>query len=138
MLRTLARLVIGAVAIAISAAAHAQAPPPRCARPEDLPKDSVRAMARRLYPEALTPENPARFVTVGLLFGPRCELLRHAAGRRPAEGGAVGTFLTRLIPEAREARFAMSGGMDAFPRQGSAAGRPMIVWGVVRAPDGRR
>lgn len=132
MLRCSWRCHLGALALTLAGAAQAQSLTHSCTSPRHVSSDSLVAMARRLHPEALAPENADKFLAVGLVLSPECEVLRHAVGRRAPDGLQVTRALARLFPDSLGANYVAAGGFDPTAGRAAGEGRPLILWGLVR------
>ena len=134
------RVIAAAVMVAIPASVHAQATAMQrgCSGPDGVPNDSLRAIAKRLHPDAFKPENMKSSVLIGLLFDAQCQVVRHAMGYRVTDQLHVDSAFSTLYPSAKPGEFAIdkfsiSGFMDLGERgaTGPAPGSPLLAWGIM-------
>lgn len=122
---------------------------PKAAQSNDVfaaQADSLRALAKRLHPDASAPEKHNAFVVVGLVFDSSCRLLKHAVGTRQGRATAD-TVLARIMPDMPGGPTSISGFVELGPRtaaeEGNLAaarmrhdlvdiGTPWVVWTVKR------
>lgn len=114
--------------------ADAQAAPmaSSCGTAGGVPGDRLRALASGLYPEVLAPGNRHRWLTVALLFDADCHVKAHVLTRRGENDGNE-EVLRLAFRAAYRAGWQSSGGADVGPWT-FEEGKPMIVWGMERAP----
>jgi hypothetical protein len=103
-----------------------------CASPDGVPGDRLRALASGLHPEVMAPGNRHRWLTVALLFDADCHVKAHALTHR-GETEGIDEVLRPTFPAAYRAGWQRSGGADVGPWT-FEEGKPMVVWGMERAP----
>ena len=96
----------------------------------EIPFDTLKVLARRLYPEVFAPGVGDTSVTVGLLFNANCQLTKHAVGRRPSDHLSVVDAFNSLMPSIhlQHEQTRSSGFLALRDRQ---PGSPMLVWAVL-------
>lgn len=101
-----------------------------CAAPGGVPVERLRALARRLHPEAFAVAGRHGGAVVGLLFDAQCALTANALTSRAGDELTVDTTLARLFPSAYHGAIRVAGIAEAEAAGPAEPGEPWIVWGV--------